>query len=479
MSGCVAISIVIGRDKFRQIRFNRSSAYPAMVSVTPTRRRFLQTSALLLAAPLILPRRVWAQESAPSRRVTLGCIGMGKMMKGHLGNFLRRDDVEVLAVCDVDQTRRDAGKQRVEEAYSEKTGATYRGCAAYNDFRELLARSDIDAVVIATPDHWHAHIGIAAVKAGKDVYCEKPLTYNIHEAVELVKAVRRADRVFQTGSQQRSSKEFRVAAELVRNGVLGAINSVHVSFGDPPAPYTQPAEPLEPGLDWNLWCGPGPLVAYNPMLSPRGLHDHFPHWRRTWEFGGGAITDWGAHHIDIAQWALGADGSGPVEIRPPQNWETAKRGAQLVYADGTLLTHVRGKGVSFYGTMGELHVNRGRFELILDGRTVHKFWDKEVDKGTSLEREVTLAERKFLAGAKVTLYHSKSHFQDFMDCVHARRRPICDVEIGASSVIACHLMNFAYRYGASAKWNPARNRFVSGGSAKWLTRDRYRDGWRI
>jgi predicted dehydrogenase len=380
-------------------------------------------------------------------------------------------------VCDVDTTRREHAKKRVDAAYTAKAGADYKGCAAYNDFREVIARKDIDLVIIATPDHWHAYIAIAAVRAGKDVYCEKPLTYNVHEAVELVKEVRKADRVFQVGSQQRSSKEFRIAAELVRNGVLGRVDAIHVSFGDPAKPYTLPAEPMEPGLDWDRWCGPGPLVAYNPSLSPRGIHNNYPDWRLTWEFGGGMITDWGAHHIDISQWALNADASGPVEVRAPQNWATAKRGAQLVYADGTVLTHVRGKGVSFYGTEGVCHVNRGKFELIMDGKTVHKFWDKETDKGTSMEREVTLTEREFLANAKVKLYNSKSHFEDFITCVRSRQRPICDVEIGARSAIACHVMNFAYHYGANAKWNPAKNKFASGGSSKWLTRDNYRGGW--
>lgn len=444
-----------------------------------TRRHFLQQGALLLTAPLILPRRVWSQTSAPSQRLTLGCIGMGKQMGGHLTNFLNRDDVQVVAVCDVDTTRRENAQQRVETAYATATERTFRGCAAFNDFREVLARKDIDAVVIATPDHWHAYIAIAAVKAGKDVYCEKPLTYNIREALELVKAVRQSNRIFQTGSQQRSSKEFRVAAELVRNGVLGRVSAINVSFGDPARPYSEPAEELEPGLDWNTWCGPGPLVNYSPFLSPRGLHTNYPDWRKTWEFGGGMITDWGAHHIDIAQWALNADGSGPVEIRAPQNWETAKRGAQLIYADGTVLTHVRSKGVSFYGTEGEVHVNRGKFELVMDGKTVHKFWDKEVDKTTSLDREVLFTTREYLADAKIKLYESKNHFQDFLDAVKSRRPPICDVAVGASSVIACHLMNFAYHFGANAKWNPAKNKFVSGGNSKWLTRDHYRNGWKV
>ena len=432
---------------------------------------------MLATVPLILPSRVWAQATAPSKRLTIGCIGMGKQLGYHLGALINQDDVEVVAVCDVDTTRREHRKKMVDDAYSAKAGATYKGCAAYNDFRELLARKDIDAVLIATPDHWHAFIAIAAVKAGKDVYCEKPLTYNIHESIELVQAVRKANRIFQVGSQQRSSKEFRVACELVRNGVLGRVSAINVSFGDPAKPYHQPTEAVEPGLDWNFWCGPGPLVGYNPSLSPRGVHDNYPDWRLTWEFGGGMITDWGAHHIDIAQWAMGMDGSGPVEVRAPQDWSTAKRGAQLVYADGTVVTHVRGKGVSFIGTEGECHVNRGQFELIMDGKPVHKFWNKETDRTTSMEREVTLTEREYLADAKIKLYNSKSHMQDFLDAVQSRKLPICDVAIGASSVKACHLMNFAYHYGANAKWNPARDKFTHGGDSKWLTREHYRDGW--
>ncbi len=444
-----------------------------------SRRRFLKNSALVLAAPLILPRRVWAQNSAPSGRLTLGCIGTGRMMTNHFNNFLHRDDVEVLAVCDVDTTRREHARDRVNKTYSEAAGTTYRGVTVHNDFREILARPDIDAVVIATPDHWHAYMAIAAVNAGKDVYCEKPLTYNIHEAVKLMQAVRRTNRVLQTGSQQRSLKEFRTAAELVRNGVLGRITGVHVSFGDPAAPYEEPAEELEPGLDWDFWCGPGPLVNYSPFLSPRGMHTHFPDWRKTWEFGGGMITDWGAHHIDIVQWALDADASGPIAVRAPENWETAKRGAQLIYPNDVAITHVRGKGVSFYGTEGEVHVNRGKFELIMDGKTVHRFWDRAADPGTSMDREVILTQREYLKDAKVRLYESSSHFQDFMDCVQTRNRPICDVEIGARSVIACHLMNLGYRYGANVSWDPQRNRFTRGGNRRWLTRDRYRNDWKV
>ncbi len=442
----------------------------------PSRRSFLQTAAGAVAAPFILPSRVWSAETAPNARLNIGFIGMGKMNSGHLGNFLGRENVQVVAVCDVDTNRREHAKKRVEEAYGKKAGGGYKGCAAYNDFRELLARKDIDAVVVATPDHWHAYIGIAAVKAGKDVYGEKPLTHNVHEALALTQAVRASGRIFQTGSQQRSSKEFRVAAELVRNGVIGQVKTITTSFGDPAPVYNLPEEAAEPGLDWDRWCGPGPLKPYSSVLSPRGVHNHFPAWRMTREFGGGMITDWGAHHIDIAQWALGVDDSGPVEVRAAG--EGAKRGAQLVYANGVVLTHGDGKGVSIYGSEGEIHVNRGKFELILGGKTVHKFFDKEQDKGTSLDREVILTEREFLKDAKVKLYNSKNHHDDWLNSIQTRKPPICDVAVGATTVISCHLMNMAYYNNVNFKWNPVERTFAQGGDPKWLTRD-YRGEWAV
>jgi hypothetical protein len=168
-----------------------------------------------------------------------------------------------------------------------------------------------------------------------------------------------------------------------------------------------------------------------------------------------------------------------VEVLGPRDWETAQRGAQLIYADGTVLTHVKGRGVSFHGTEGEVHVNRGRFELVLQGRTVRRFWDRENDMRTSLDRELALTEREHLANAKVKLEQSSDHFQNFLDAVRSRGRPIADVSVGASSVIACHLVNFAYRYGGNARWDPAKNRFIRGGDPKWLTRPRYRAGWAV
>lgn len=438
-----------------------------------SRRRFLQSAAATAAAPFILPGRIWSQETKPNARLRMGFIGMGTQMRGLIGKFMSYDEVIATMVCDVDRDRRNAGKERVDKQYNNTD------CKAVNDFREITENKDIDAICIATPDHWHAPIMISAVANGKDVYCEKPLSHNVHESLAMTTAARKHNRVVQTGSMQRSSGEFRVAAELVRNGVIGKIKTVDTSFGDPAKPNANPEEPLQPGLDWDRWCGPAPLVPYSPVLSPRGVHTNFPQWRMTREFGGGMITDWGAHHIDIAQWGLGMDENGPVEVKAPADWDSkSARGAQLIYADGVVLTHVNGKGVSFFGTEGEVHVNRGKFELILGGKRKFGFWDKEVDKTTSLQREYTLAEREFLADAKVKLYNSKDQIADFLACVKSRQKPICDVAIGASSATACHLMNFAYWHGASFKWNPADSTFVSGGDPKWLTRE-YRGEWKV
>lgn len=440
-----------------------------------SRRHFVQ-AASSLTAPLLLPSHVWSAQTEANDRINLGFIGMGKMNGGHLGTFLNKQQTQVVAVCDVDTTRREHAQQRVNEFYSKKTGKAHADCATYNDFRELLGRSDIDAVVIATPDHWHAAIAIAAAKAGKDIYCEKPLTHNVQEAVTLTDVVREADCVFQTGSQQRSSKEFRIACELVRNGVIGQIKSVTTAFGDPAPEYSLEEEPMEPGLDWDMWCGPGPLKPYNSILSPRGVHDHFPNWRMTREYGGGMITDWGAHHIDIAQWGLGVDEFGPVEVIAPE--PGAKRGAQLVYADGVVLTHADGKGVSFYGSDGEVHVNRGKFELSLGGKVIQRFFDREEDKGTTLAKAYGEAEQEFLGNAQIRLYESQNHQDDWLQAIRSRERPICDVAIGASSVIACHLMNMAYWHNGSFHWDPQSRNFASGGDPAWLTRD-YRDEWTV
>ena len=234
-------------------------------------------------------------------------------MCDHLPHFLRMPNVKVVAVSDVDATRRAFGKRMVDTKYGNGD------CAAYNDYREILGRDDVDAVVVATPDHWHAMIILDACKAGKDMYCEKPLTNNLVEAKTVMDAVNGSKIIFQTGSQQRACDNFRLACELVRNGRLGKIQRVQVGVGGPPIPCDLGEEPMESGLDWDRWLGPAPMRPYNSVLSPRGMHDHYPNWRTYCEYGGGGMTDWGAHHFDIAQWGLGMDQSGPVEIIPPED----------------------------------------------------------------------------------------------------------------------------------------------------------------
>jgi predicted dehydrogenase len=383
----------------------------------------------------------------------MGFIGVGKQNGGLLRNFLRRK-TRVVAVCEVDKTRRDAAVKTVNDYYENRSGGNAGGCAAYNDFRELIARDDIDAVCIATPDHWHTIPMLAALRSGKDVYCEKPLTHNIHEAVEVMEAVKAHGRVLQTGSMQRSSSEFRIACELVRNGVIGTLKRAECSFGDPGIPCDLPAEDMEPGLDWDLWQGPAPKRPYNSILSPRGVHTHFPAWRSYREYSGGGHTDMGAHHYDIAQWALDMDESGPVEIIPPDD-PNATKGVRFIYANGIEMIHGGPSGCVFHGENGTLHIDRGR--LTSD--------PEELVKTPLAENEVHLPE-------------SPGHHRDWLDCIKSRKMPIAEVEKGARTVTIIHLGNLAYWNHKTLKWNPQEWKFEDSADDKWLDRER-RDPWQL
>jgi predicted dehydrogenase len=450
------------------------------------RRRFIKTSILgglgSVALPNLVSSRVWAADTAPHSRITVGFIGMGKQSRGLLRAFLGQN-TRVLAVCDVDTSRREDARKTVAAHYAQSEasggeGVAADGCTAYHDFRELIARDDIDAVCIATPDHWHALITLAALQAGKDVYCEKPLTHNIREAMEVMRATRETGRILQTGSMQRSSSEFRVACELVRNGAIGRVKFVECSFGPPPIPCDLPEEKMEPGLDWDLWLGPAPLRPYHSILSPRGLHDHFPRWRNYIEYGGGMVTDWGAHHLDIAQWGLDMDTSGPVEVLPPESLD-AKNGARLVYANGVTVKHVDGFGVDFVGTEGRVQVNRGRFVFEREGQTIAAYRGGAEDHDTNLTEQVMIAQSGYLADAKVRLYVSRNHVTDFLECVRSRKQPITNAEVGGRTVICCHLMNLAYLHHQKIRWQPDLMAFApDSGNPKWLTRD-YRTPWQV
>jgi predicted dehydrogenase len=289
------------------------------------------------------------------------------------------------------------------------------------------------------------------------MYCEKPLCQSIHEARAMVRAVRKHQRVFQTGSMQRSMKEFRVACELVRNGRIGRVQRIEVAVGPPGKPCDLPTEADEPGLDWNFWLGPAPLRGYHSELSPRGVHKHFPNWRNYREYGGGMITDWGAHHFDIAQWGMGKDDSGPVEIFPAAK-PAAQYGVHFRYADGVEVQHKEGNGIWFFGSEGKIYVNRGKFE----------FWLGDQQKGKS-PADCDAIARDYLADAKVRLYHSDDHKADWIDCVRSRKKPNCDVEVGARTVSVCHLVNLAYYHGEQLKWDPAKEQFTGrSGNKAWL-----------
>ena len=433
-----------------------------------TRRSFLKTAIIAGSAPLILRSSLFGEDAAPSKQITLGFIGIGAQGKGLLGACLPRADFRVLAVSDVDSTRRNIAKKRVEDQYAKDAkGGTYKGCDAYSDFRELIARKDIDAVVIATPDHWHALTAIAAANAGKDIYCEKPMAHTVREGRAMVNAVRKNNRIFQTGSMQRSMGEFRAACELIRNGVLGTVTKVDAAVGGPPVMCDLPEEKAEPGLDWDLWLGPAPTRPYNSILSPRGMPAHYPAWRHYREYGGGGVCDWGAHHFDIVQWAFGFDDSGPVEFFPTTQPD-GQSGVHWRYANGLEVTHQKGNGITFYGDQGKLYVNRGKFQLWLGD----KLKSDMMDDFSPLLKEL-------LPANPVRLYRSTNQIADWIKAMTSRKLPVCDVETGQRSATVCNLANAVYFSGQGLKWNPAKEEFADGtGNPAWLTRE-YRAPWQL
>ena len=394
---------------------------------------------------------------------------MGKQNQGLLNGFMRHQSVRAVAVAECDRNRREDAKQRVDRKYDNND------CAAYNDFRELVQRDDIDAVCIATPDHWHAYQTIAALETGKDVYCEKPLTHNIHESIAVMNAVERNGRILQTGSMQRSYRIFRVACELVRNGVIGDVTRGAVSFGPPGVPCDLPQEEMEPGLDWDMWIGPGPLRPYNSILSPRGVHKHFPSWRNYKEYGGGMVCDWGAHHLDIIQWGLDKDESGPIAAIPPADPE-GMNGGQLVYRGGISIAHGQGIGAHFFGTDGDVQVSRSEFAIHHKGKLIASNLGREGGR-EKLNAELDKAEEMFLKDAKVRLYRSENHVEDFLRSLHTRKKPNTHEGIGARSAIACHLLNQCYYNRQALLWDPIRFKFRKGsGHPSWMTRE-YRGNW--
>jgi predicted dehydrogenase len=416
----------------------------------------LQSSAAAaLVGATILARRVGAQSA--NERIGLGFIGVGMMGRGHLSRFLGFGNVQVVAVSELEPVRAAHAKETVEKKYAEagKSG-TYKGCDVHGDFRELLARDDIDAVVIATPDHWHALGCVLAAQSKKDIYCEKPLTHTIAQGRKIVEEVRANKIVFQTGSQQRSEfgGKFRQAVEYVRNGRIGKLKTVRVGVGGPPTECDLPAEKVPDGLNWEMWLGPAPQRGYSEILCPKGMHRHFPAWRSYREYAGGALADMGAHHFDIAQWAMDADATGPIEIHPPDG--SATSGLRFVYASGIEMFHGGRSGCTFEGERGTIYVDRDKLEST---------------------PESIFAEP--LTASDQRVYFSDNHAKNWIDCIASRKDPICTAEIGARSAAICHLANIGYRLRRPLKWDPGKEEFPADSEANKLLDYEMRGEWKL
>lgn len=432
---------------------------------TVSRREFVGKAASVLAGFTIVPRFVLGgtrpdgtKYIAPSDVISLGFIGTGKQGRGLTTSFLNTNEARIVALSEVYKAKAQLTLDRIKAHYEKNTQlGAYSEIPVYVDFRELLARKDIDAVVIATPDHWHAAMSVKAAEAGKDIYCEKPLALTIREGRAMVNAARKYNRVFQTGSMQRSWPEFRQTAELVRNGYLGEIKSIKVNVGPPPKAYDLAAESIPEGLDWDKWLGPNSPVAFNSELAPPISKDVFPNWRNYKEFGGGMVTDWGAHMFDIVQWALDMDNSGPVEIIAPDGKDHPF--LTYRYANGITMTHEKwdwSNAIHFVGTEGEIKVQRKKLET-----TPASLKDKVIGE---TEKHV---------------YKSENHYKDFLDAMRKRSKPICDVEIGHRTSSVCNLGNIAYELKRPLQWNPKKEQFKNDKEANELLGRSMRPEWGI
>jgi predicted dehydrogenase len=439
----------------------------AMSRNNKTNRRQFLTSATGLAGTVIgFPYLVSSSALGraggvpASERIVMGSIGVGGQGTGNMRAFMQHKQVRVVAVCDIREERRQRAKDTVDKSYGDN------GCSMYGDYRELLADKDIDAVVIAPQDHWHALIAVAAARAGKDMYCEKPLGVAVAEGQAIRDAVRRFGRVFQTGTQQRSDRKFRQACELARNGYLGKIHTVKVGAPGPEykRTYRKPTtkEPIPAGLDYDMYVGPAPMKPYN------GGRLAWPDWYLIWDYSAGFIVNWGVHHLDIANWGCPALSSEPVEFECKGNyrndgltdnindWQSEWRyesGLRMTYTD---TGHPNKQGCLFEGDKGWVHVNRGGI------------W---AEPASLLQVNIKPGE--------IHLGSSGSHHADFLDCVRTRRDPIAPVESGHQASYLGQIPEIACRLGRKLKWDPKNERFADDGEANRMLRRVYRSPWAL
>jgi predicted dehydrogenase len=427
------------------------------------RRRFISkalgTAAGVAGFPYFVPSAALGKAGAvaPSNRIVMGAIGVGSKGGRNILSFTNRRDVQTVAVCDVDAGHRDTTANNINSKYDN------RDCASYNDFRELIAREDIDAVSIGTPDHWHAIPAVAAARAKKDIFAEKPLAYSIAEGRAICDAVKQYRVVWQTGSQQRSDRRFRFACELVRNGRIGKVHTVRVGLpaggSDRNGKASEPAA-VPQGFDYDMWLGPAPWAAY----CPDRCHGNF---RWMTDYSGGQITDWAGHHCDIAQWGMGTELTGPVEIegggRAPQDglWNTLyeyrfvcnfAEGFTMIVADN----RKHRQGVLFEGTDGWVYVRRGEIDA---------------HPKSLLESEIGPDE--------IHLYQSTNHKGNFIDCVRSRRETVAPAEVAQRSISIGHLGLTAMKLGRKLNWDPRKERFLNDQEANRFVARPMRSPWHL
>jgi len=430
-----------------------------MKKTTISRRGFLRNAAGVsvgaVAFPYVVPSSVMGAD-APSEKIVMGCIGVGSQGSGNMRGFLNKKDARIVAVCDVDKGHRDNAKKAVDGKYGNSD------CKTYLDFRELIARDDIDALSLGLPDHWHSIPVVMAAEAGKDIYGEKPLARTIYEGRQMVDAFHRYGRIWQTGSWQRSVGHFRRACELVINGRIGKVSLVEVGLPTGGGSDVKAVQPVPDGVDWNFWLGPAPWVPYRGVI----------HWNWRWmmDYSGGQLTDWAGHHIDIAHWGLGLDRSGPEEIEgrgvypkdgiydvPTQYKFTCKyaKGLTMVVANDKQVPH--GMGACWYGENGAwIHVNRGGLRAS----------DPKI-----LEEVIGPNENR--------LYESRDHQQNFLDCVKTRKETITPIETAYRSISVGLLGEIAMLTEQKLKWDIKTERFLNSDEANRLLRRPMRSPWHL
>ncbi len=420
-----------------------------------SRRHFIKSSLAAAGAVLAGPQIVRAEtlgnatKAAANSRIGMGFIGMGLISDGHLRSFPGLKNVQPIAVCDLKDWQ-------LQKAVDVLKGNGFTDIQATARFEEVLSNPKIDAVCVTTPDHWHAAIALAAMKAGKDVYVEKPMTLTIEEGKALVAAEKKYGPILQVGSQQRSSIHFRIAANLVRNGLIGEVKEIYCQLGEfPQAPEKEDVVPVPAGFDYDRWLGPTPFFEHS---ENRVKGNYSGGWRCYWEYGSRKFGDWGAHHFDIVQWALNRDDTGPVEFIP-QGFEGAEH-HHYRYADGITVWRDKkpdnGHMIRFIGTKGEVHVSRGKIDTLPSELVRHKF--KESD---------------------IQVYESKEHRQNFIDSIGTRKPTICPATVGHRSATICQLSGIAQRLGRAVKWDPKSEQITGDKDAAAMQDRPRREGYAL